>query len=144
MTYHVPVLVGPLMAALGRPARAVDATLGDGGHAAALLAAGAAVLGIDRDPDAIATARARLGEQNIRYLEAPYASRTALDAAAAFTPNAVLLDLGVSSRQLNEDQRGFSFRPGAPLDMRMSGQGPSAADWLNAADETALGSTFRD
>jgi 16S rRNA (cytosine1402-N4)-methyltransferase len=143
MAYHIPVLVGPLMALLGRPQRAVDATLGDGGHAAALLEAGAEVLGIDRDPDAIATARRRLSNQRIRFLEAPYASSEALDAAAGFAPDVVLLDLGVSSRQLDDEARGFSFRPGAPLDMRMSGGGISAAEWLNDADESALATAFR-
>ncbi|HEX2450200.1 MAG TPA: 16S rRNA (cytosine(1402)-N(4))-methyltransferase RsmH [Gemmatimonadales bacterium] len=144
MTYHVPVLVGPLMAAIGRPVRAVDGTLGDGGHAAALLDAGAEVLGIDRDPDAIATAERRLGHERIQYLEAPYASAEALDAVSRFAPDVVLLDLGVSSRQLDEDARGFSFRPGAPLDMRMSAAGPSAADWLNRTDEAALAAAFRE
>jgi 16S rRNA (cytosine1402-N4)-methyltransferase len=144
MTYHRPVLLEPLLAASGRPTRAVDATLGDGGHAETLLSAGAEVLGIDRDPDAIAIARRRLGDDRIRYLEASYASSEALDAVARFRPDLVLLDLGVSSRQLDDDARGFSFRPGAPLDMRMSGRGPRAADVLNAADEATLVRTFAE
>lgn len=142
--YHRPVLLQPLLAAVGRPVRAVDATLGDGGHAAALRAVGAEVLGIDRDPDAIATARRRLGEDGMQYLEAPYASPAALEAVATFAPDLVLLDLGVSSRQLDEDARGFSFRPGAPLDMRMSGTGPTAADLLNTAGEGKLTGVFAD
>lgn len=142
MTYHSPVLLAPLLAAIGRPARAVDATLGDGGHAEALLGLGAEVLGIDRDPDAIATARARLGSERIRYLQAAFASGEALAAVAAFHPDLVLLDLGVSSRQLDDDARGFSFRPGAPLDMRMSAAGGSAADFLNRVDEATLITTF--
>jgi 16S rRNA (cytosine1402-N4)-methyltransferase len=140
--YHRPVLVGPLLAAVGRPARAVDATLGDGGHAAALLALGTEVLGIDRDPAAIAVARRRLGDGRIRYLEASYGSPEAIEAVARFRPDLVLLDLGVSSRQLDEDSRGFSFRPGAPLDMRMGGGGASAAELLNAEDEEALAQLF--
>ncbi|MGH7519046.1 MAG: 16S rRNA (cytosine(1402)-N(4))-methyltransferase RsmH [Gemmatimonadales bacterium] len=144
MTYHRPVLLDPLLAAIGRPARAVDGTLGDGGHAEALLGLGAEVLGIDRDPDAIAIARRRLGDARIRYLEAPYASDAALEAVARFAPELVLLDLGVSSRQLDDDARGFSFRPGARLDMRMSSTGRSAADFLNRADEAALIAAFRD
>ncbi len=144
MTYHRPVLLDPLLAAIGWPARAVDATLGDGGHAAVLLGLGAEVLGIDRDPDAIAIARRRLGDAGIHYLEAPYASDEALEAVARFAPELVLLDLGVSSRQLDDDARGFSFRPGAALDMRMSGAGRSAADFLNRADEAALSAAFRD
>jgi 16S rRNA (cytosine1402-N4)-methyltransferase len=144
MTYHRPVLLDPLLAAIGRPARAVDATLGDGGHAEALLGLGAEVLGIDRDPDAIAVARRRLGDGGIRYLEAPYASDEALEAVGRFAPELVLLDLGVSSRQLDDDARGFSFRPGAPLDMRMSSTGRSAAAFLNRAEEAALIAAFRD
>jgi 16S rRNA (cytosine1402-N4)-methyltransferase len=144
MTYHRPVLLDQVLAAAGRPARAVDATLGDGGHAEALLARGTEVLGIDRDPDAIRIARQRLGSDRIRYVEAPYASAEALEAVGAFRPDFILLDLGVSSRQLDEQARGFSFRPGAALDMRMSGSGRTAADFLNEAEEAALAATFRD
>lgn len=144
MTYHRPVLLDQLLIAAGRPSRAVDATLGDGGHAEALLAAGADVLGIDRDPESIRIARQRLGTERIRYLEAPYASAEALEAVGAFRPDVILLDLGVSSRQLDEDARGFSFRPGAALDMRMSGSGRSAADLLNDADEITLATVFRE
>jgi 16S rRNA (cytosine1402-N4)-methyltransferase len=144
MTYHRPVLLEPLLAAIGQPARAVDATLGDGGHAEALLDLGAEVLGIDRDPDAIAIAGRRLGNARIRYLQAPYASEEALEAIRQFAPELVLLDLGVSSRQLDDDARGFSFRPGARLDMRMGGSGRSAADLLNNADEAALLAVFKD
>src|SRR5579864_4041591 len=143
-SYHTPVLLAPLLSAVGRPMRVVDATLGDGGHAEALLASGAEVLGIDRDPEAIRTARHRLGERGIRYLEAPYASDEAVAAVAAFRPDLVLLDLGVSSRQLDQDARGFSFRLGAPLDMRMGSTGPTAAEWLNRTDETVLARVFAD
>jgi 16S rRNA (cytosine1402-N4)-methyltransferase len=144
MTYHRPVLLDQLLAAAGRPARAVDATLGDGGHAEALRVRGAEVLGIDRDPDAIRIARQRLGTDRIRYLEAPFASIEAREAVAAFRPELILLDLGVSSRQLDDDARGFSFRPGAALDMRMSGSGQPAAGFLNEASEATLAATFRD
>lgn len=142
--YHQPVLLSPLLAGIGRPARAVDATLGDGGHALALRSLGAEVLGIDRDPAAIALARERLGETGIRYLSAPYGSDAALSAVAEFRPDLVLLDLGVSSRQLDQDARGFSFRPGAPLDMRMSSAGPTAADLLNRTDERSLAAILAD
>jgi 16S rRNA (cytosine1402-N4)-methyltransferase len=143
-TYHTPVLLSPILAAIGQPSRAVDATLGDGGHAEALRAAGAEVLGIDRDPDAIAVARGRLGDTGIRYLNASYGSDAALDAIGAFQPDVVLLDLGVSSRQLDEDERGFSFRTGAPLDMRMGGAGATAADFLNRAEESTLARVVAD
>jgi len=143
-TYHTPVLLHALLAAAGRPARAVDATLGDGGHAGALRAVGALVLGIDRDEDAIAVARKRLGEHGMQYLLASYGSESALAAMADFRPDLILLDLGVSSRQLDQDARGFSFRPGAPLDMRMGPAGPTAAALLNQADASRLERIFSE
>lgn len=139
---HVPVLLAPVLAAAAGARRAVDATLGDGGHAEALRRQGAEVLGIDRDPAAIAVSRRRLGDDHIRYLLAVYSAPAALDAVAAFTPDFILLDLGVSSRQLDEAERGFTFRPNAPLDMRMGGDGPTASAWLNGADETELARVF--
>jgi 16S rRNA (cytosine1402-N4)-methyltransferase len=141
---HVPVLLGPVVAAAAGARRVVDATLGDGGHAAALRLGGAEVLGIDRDPSAIAVSRRRLGDDGVRYLQAPYASPEALQAVAAFGPDFILLDLGVSSRQLDEAARGFTFRPGAPLDMRMGSEGPTAAALLNGADEADLARVFHD
>lgn len=141
---HVPVLLAPVLAAAAGARRAVDATLGDGGHAEALRRGGAELLGIDRDPAAIAVSRRRLGEEGIRYLQAPYASPEALDAVATFEPDFILLDLGVSSRQLDEAGRGFTFRPGAPLDMRMGPDGPSAAALLQHADEVELARVFHD
>jgi 16S rRNA (cytosine1402-N4)-methyltransferase len=143
-SYHIPVLVGPVVAAAAGARRAVDATLGGGGHAEALRAAGLEVLAIDRDPEAMAFARARLGDRDVRYLESPYHSAEALEAVAAFRPGFVLLDLGVSSRQLDAEGRGFTFRPGAPLDMRMESRGPSAADLLNRLEEGALDRIFAD
>ncbi len=141
---HVPVLLAPVLAAAAGARRAVDATLGDGGHAEALRRAGAEILGIDRDPAAIATSRRRLGEAGIRYLQAPYASAEAVDAVAAFHPDFILLDLGVSSRQLDEAARGFTFRPGAPLDMRMGEDDASAAALLNEAEEAELARIFHE
>lgn len=135
---HVPVLLAPILERARGAKRVVDATLGHGGHAAGFLAQGATLLGIDRDPDAIATARARLGEVGVSYLQLPYASDAALAAVAAFQPDFVLLDLGVSSRQLDQGDRGFTFRPGAPLDMRMGPDAPTAADWLASVDEEEL------
>jgi 16S rRNA (cytosine1402-N4)-methyltransferase len=143
-SYHVPVLLQPVIAAAHGSRRAVDATLGGGGHSEALRAAGLEVLAIDRDPEAIAFARARLGEERIHYLEAPYHSPRALEAVASFRPNLVLLDLGVSSHQLDAEGRGFTFRPGAPLDMRMESRGASAAELLNRLDEAALERIFAE
>jgi 16S rRNA (cytosine1402-N4)-methyltransferase len=142
--YHVPVLLEPVRAAARDARRAVDATLGDGGHAAALLSGGTEVLGIDRDPEALARSRRRLGDGRMHYLEAPYGSSEALAAVAEFQPDFILLDLGVSSRQLDEAERGFTFRPGAPLDMRMGASRESAADVLNQAEAGTLETIFRD
>jgi 16S rRNA (cytosine1402-N4)-methyltransferase len=142
--YHVPVLLEPVLAAARGSSRAVDATLGDGGHAAALLGTGLELLGIDRDPEALAISHRRLGNERIRYLEAPYSSPEAIAAVDQFHPDFILLDLGVSSRQLDETGRGFSFRPGAPLDMRMGLAGQTAADFLNQADAHTLETVFRD
>jgi 16S rRNA (cytosine1402-N4)-methyltransferase len=143
-TYHVPVLLRPVLEAARGARRAVDATLGDGGHAAALRDAGALVLGIDRDPDALGVSRARLGQSGMQYLLAAYDSPEALALVRQFTPDFILLDLGVCSRQLDETARGFTFRPGAPLDMRMAARGETAADFLNRADERTLETAFRD
>jgi len=132
------VLLQAVLTAAAGAKRAVDGTLGDGGHAAALLEAGATVLAIDRDPDAIRTARERLGNRFIEFLEASFFSDHALAAIRAFRPDFILLDLGVSSRQLDQEPRGFTFRPGAPLDMRMEAAGPTAADLLNTASADQL------
>ena len=139
---HVPVLLAPVLAAAAGASRAVDATLGDGGHAEALRGLGAEVLGIDRDPDAVAVSRGRLGDDGMRYLQVPYSAPSALAAVAAFRPEFILLDLGVSSRQLDEADRGFTFRPNAPLDMRMGDTGPTAATFLNSAAEEELARVF--
>lgn len=141
---HVPVLAVPIAAMASGAARVVDATLGDGGHAALFRAAGSEVLGIDRDPEAIARTRGRLGESGIRYLNAPYASPAALQAVGQFRPGFILLDLGVSSRQLDDPALGFTFRPGAPLDMRMDRAGPTAADLLNQLPERELEGILRE
>ena len=109
-----------------------------------LLAEGTEVLAIDRDPDAMAASKVRLGEQGITYLQSAYADDEALQSVTRFHPDFILLDLGVSSHQLDQDQRGFSFRPGAILDMRMEQEGPSAADLLNRASEAELRRIFAD
>jgi 16S rRNA (cytosine1402-N4)-methyltransferase len=142
--YHQPVLLEEVRAAARGARRVVDATLGDGGHAAALRGDGAEVLGIDRDPAAIAQSRQRLGTIGVQYLLASYAAPESLAAVQRFGPDFILLDLGVSSRQLDEADRGFTFRPGAPLGMQMGDLGPSAADVLNQADGDELERIFRE
>jgi 16S rRNA (cytosine1402-N4)-methyltransferase len=143
-TYHDPVLATEVARlAQGRP-RAVDATVGGGGHSALLVAAGASLLAIDRDPGALAAARARLAGANVTFLQGGFGDDAVLEAVAAHRPDFVLLDLGVSSRQLDDDARGFSFRRGVPLDMRMSGEGDTAASLLNNASEGELVRIFHD
>jgi 16S rRNA (cytosine1402-N4)-methyltransferase len=149
--YHIPVLADTVRAWAGGGARAVDATLGGGGHAAILREVGASVLGLDRDPDAIAAARNRLGSERIQYLEASFADPAALAAVAEFHPDRILLDLGVSSHQIDTPERGFTFRPGAPLDMRMGGPGTReggrgirARDVLNTWPVERLEEVFTD
>ena len=142
--YHDPVLIEEIRRASSGAGRVVDATLGDGGHAAMFLEQGASVLGIDRDPGAIGRARERLGEGNIRYLEGSFSDPAILQAVGEFHPEFVLLDLGVSSRQLDQEDRGFTFRPGAPLDMRMGATSLTAAHLLNNLDAAALRQIFAD
>ena len=142
--YHRPVLLEQVLEAAGGARRVVDATVGDGGHASALLAKPDVVLlGIDRDPDAIAVAGARLGPQ-AELLEARYRDPEALEAVRGCRPEFILLDLGVSSRQFDDPGRGFTFRPGAALDMRMGGQGQTAGDFINRAPVAELERVFAD
>ena len=144
-SFHEPVLAGLVRSWAAGATRAVDATAGGGGHTAMLRDAGARVLAIDRDPDALAAAQARLGDTGIEWLAAPFGAPAALARVRAFHPDRILLDLGVSSHQLDAEGRGFTFRPGAPLDMRMtSGAGVTAADILNTWGEERLGAVFAE
>jgi len=143
MTDHIPVLLDEVMDLASGSARVVDGTVGFGGHAAALSAPGRSILGIDRDPEALAATRARLSE-SVELIEGAFGDELVLHAVGRFKPDFVLLDLGVSSVQFDLDERGFSFRPGAPLDMRMAGVGRTAAEWLNEAMVEELAAAFRD
>jgi 16S rRNA (cytosine1402-N4)-methyltransferase len=143
---HVPVMLGGVVEWLRpRPgACLVDATIGLGGHAAALLAAapGTTLLGIDRDPAALARAAARLAAYADRVVlrQASFARLPELLAGrASGGADAILLDLGVSSMQLDDPRRGFSFRHDAPLDMRMDPAAPlDAATVVNTWEERML------
>lgn len=142
-TYHAPVLAREVLELLGNATHVLDGTLGGGGHTAALLSQGVRVTAIDRDPDAIASATARLGS-NLDCHLGNYADLDLIPALDGVAFDGILLDLGVSSHQLDAEERGFTFRRGARLDMRMSpGADESAADFLNNADERAIEDALR-
>ena len=141
---HIPVLLDEVMAALAvQPGEThVDGTFGAGGYTRAILAAGAArVFAFDRDPDAITAGRALEAESGGRLvLVAERFSRMseALAARGVTSVDGVTLDIGVSSMQLDQAARGFSFQTDGPLDMRMEQAGASAADFVNEADEAEI------
>jgi len=128
---HIPVLLAEVVAALAPAAgkTIVDGTFGAGGYSAALLAAGASVIAIDRDPEAIAAGR-QLEAGSAGKLRLAQGRFSELDRHAE-AADGVVLDIGVSSMQIDAAERGFSFRADGPLDMRMSGEGPSAAEVVN-------------
>ena len=142
--FHDPVLLSEILDLGKGAARVVDGTLGDGGHAAAFIAEGAEVLGVDRDPEAIRRAAERVGSGRLTTVQGSFFDEPVLARVSQFRPDLVLLDLGVSSRQLDDDALGFSFRPGAVLDMRMSGVGSTAADILNEMPAEDLATVFAD
>jgi 16S rRNA (cytosine1402-N4)-methyltransferase len=141
---HIPVLLDEVIAALGvQPGEThVDGTFGAGGYTRAILAAGAArVFAFDRDPQAIAAGRAMEAESAGRLvLVAGRYSAMAAELAerGVETVDGVTLDIGVSSMQLDQAERGFSFQADGPLDMRMEQAGQSAADFVNTADEAEI------
>jgi 16S rRNA (cytosine1402-N4)-methyltransferase len=148
VVYHTPVLADQVVELLRDGTRVLDGTLGGGGHSEALLLAGKTVVGVDRDPEAITAARARLDafERSGRFRAVPgnYADVTGPESLVAGQFDGILLDLGISSHQIDATERGFSFREGAPLDMRMGATDESAADLLNTADEVTLTRIFRE
>lgn len=140
---HIPVLLDEVVASLA-PAPGmviIDATFGAGGYTRAFLEAGASVHAFDRDPDAIAAGEAmasgypgRLTLHAARFS----AMRETMTRIGVPQVDAVVMDIGVSSMQLDQGARGFAFMQDGPLDMRMSQAGESAADFLNTADEAAI------
>ena len=142
---HIPVLLDEVIAALEpRPgAVIVDATFGAGGYTRRLLDAGAQVHAFDRDPDAIAAGRQwpETQEQPPRLVLHPRRFSemvAALAEAGVAQVDGVVMDIGVSSMQLDQAERGFAFASDGPLDMRMGQDGPSAADFLNTAAEAEI------
>ena len=142
---HVPVLLEEVIAALDpRPGDVViDATFGAGGYTRALLDRGATVHAFDRDPDAIAAGQrwAETRESPPRLVLHPHRFSEMLDVMTSVglaRVDGVVMDIGVSSMQLDQAHRGFAFSADGPLDMRMSQDGASAADFLNTADEKAI------
>jgi len=140
---HIPVLLDEVIAALQPRVgmTVVDATFGAGGYTTALLEAGASVHAFDRDPDAVAAGQALVARYEGRLALHPArfsAMREELAAIGVTEVDAVVMDIGVSSMQLDQGERGFAFMHDGPLDMRMSQDGESAADFLNTADEEAI------
>ncbi len=142
---HIPVLLDEVIAALDpQPGDVViDATFGAGGYTRALLERGATVHAFDRDPDAIAAGEAwpetkvdppRLVLHPHRFSE----MAEVMTAAGVARVDGIVMDIGVSSMQLDQAHRGFAFSSDGPLDMRMSQDGESAADFLNTADEKSI------
>jgi len=135
---HIPVLLDEVIAALAivPGERHVDGTYGAGGYSAAMLVGGAEVYGFDRDPDAIAAAKPHA---HLRLFETAFSEMATVLEAEALTPvDGLTLDIGVSSMQLDQAERGFSFQSDGPLDMRMAQSGETAAEFLNTAPEGTI------
>ncbi len=143
------MLASEIVELLGASRRLLDCTLGGGGHSEALLEAGVDhVVGVDRDPEALRAANERLtnftATGRFESIESNFADLDGLAALAEMKFDGILLDLGVSSHQIDEADRGFTFREGARLDMRMAGHGLDAAELLNDAPVSTLAAMFRD
>jgi 16S rRNA (cytosine1402-N4)-methyltransferase len=143
-TSHLPVLVNEVVEGLAPHAKGiyVDATFGRGGYTKAILESGdCRVIGIDRDPEAVAVGREFEKQYPNRFtiLQGPFSQiKVLLNGINITHVDGIAFDLGVSSPQLDNAERGFSFRNDGPLDMRMSATGESAADLVNTMDEEEL------
>jgi 16S rRNA (cytosine1402-N4)-methyltransferase len=142
-TRHIPVLLDAVLEATSphQGMLAVDGTFGAGGYTRALLARGANVIAIDRDPQAISGGREleKHFRGRLRLVEGKFSR---LDEHAGDKADIVVLDIGISSMQVDDAERGFSFRLDGPLDMRMSRKGPSAADVVNRLKVADLARIF--
>jgi len=134
---HVPVLIDEVVDALApKPGQTViDGTFGAGGYTRAILQAGASVIAFDRDPTARRFAQG-LPESNFRLVERRFSELA--DETGEGAVDGVVLDIGVSSMQLDEAERGFSFMKDGPLDMRMAASGQTAADLVNETEQAEL------
>jgi len=145
---HVPVLVSEVIAALrlSGDEMVVDGTFGAGGYTRAMLSAGAGrVIGFDRDPDAIEAGRSLVPDPRLMLIEERFSQMDRILAERGIgLVDAIALDIGVSSMQLDRSERGFSFQADGPLDMRMSRSGPTAAEYLNTAEEAEIARVLRD
>ena len=149
---HVPVLIDEVVGALAiQPgATVVDGTFGAGGYSKAFLAVGAGrVIGFDRDPDAIANGRSLVPDAiesgRLTLVQERFSQMDRVLAERGIGPvDGVALDIGVSSMQIDQPERGFSFQADGPLDMRMDQSGPTAAEFLNQADEAEIARILRD
>jgi 16S rRNA (cytosine1402-N4)-methyltransferase len=140
---HVPVLLDEAMEALGvrQGGLYLDGTFGAGGYSQAILARGGDAIGVDRDPLAVARGQARVAaaKNRLRLVEGRFGDvQTILASLGAPPLDGAVFDIGVSSMQIDEVARGFSFRHDAPLDMRMSASGRTAADILLEDDEETI------
>lgn len=146
--YHVPVLLAETIDGLAVKPNGVyiDGTCGGGGHSAEiakLLNRDGVLLGIDRDPDAVKAASERLAPYGAKVVLGNYSDIAEIARSEGITAlDGILLDLGVSSHQLDTEERGFSYHGDAPLDMRMSKEGQTAADLVNTLSEEELGRIF--
>ena len=145
---HVPVLVDQVIAALAvhDGGTAVDGTFGAGGYTRAMLSAGAGrVIAFDRDPDAIDEGRSLVPDSRLTLINERFSQMDRVLAERGIGHvDAIALDIGVSSMQLDRADRGFSFSADGPLDMRMSRSGLTAAEFLNCADEAEIARILRD
>ena len=145
---HVPVLADEVVQALAiaRGETLVDGTFGAGGYTRAMLAAGAGrVIGFDRDPDAIAQGPSLVPDKRLDLIEERFSQMDRVLAERGIgLVDAIALDIGVSSMQLDRADRGFSFPADGPLDMRMSKSGLTAAEVLNQADEAEIARILKD
>lgn len=145
---HKPVLIDEVVGALAlQPGdTAVDGTFGAGGYSHAMLAVGAGrVIGFDRDPDAIAEGPSLVPDARLTLVEERFSQMDRVLAERGIGPvDAIALDIGVSSMQIDRAERGFSFQADGPLDMRMDQSGPTAAEFLNQAEEAEIARILRD